>query len=160
MIRQKELFEYWDNNHNFINTCTLKEGNNIINLIKKIPNIYVNRILLIIKFYMISINKIYMKSSTILIIYNYLNDSNINSLHILYGLCRDYWNILIVNGHPNVAVCYHNTNFDLYDSETYYHEKLINFENNLIPFLIGNKLPSLFKLTDLNSYDSNNNLDI
>ena len=36
MIRQKELFEYWDNNHNFINTCTLKEGNNIINLIKNL----------------------------------------------------------------------------------------------------------------------------
>ena len=158
MTTQKELFDYWDNNYTFTNTCTLKEGNNIFNLVKKIPNIYVNRILLIIKFYMISINKTYMKSSTILIIYNYLND--VNSIHILYGLCRDYWNILMINGHPNVAVCYHNTNFDLYDSESYYHEKIINFENNLIPFLIGNKLPSLFKLTDLISYDSDNNLDI
>ena len=162
MITQKELFDYWDNNYTFINTCTIKEGNNIFNLIKKIPKIYINRILLIIKFYMISINKTYMKSSTILIVYNYLNDSNVNSLHILYGLCRDYLEStkLILNGHPNVAVCYHNTNFDLYDSESYYHEKIINFENNLIPFLIGNKLPSLFKLTDLNSYDSNNNLDL
>lgn len=150
MITQKELFKYWDDNYLFNNTCSIQEGKNIINLIKQIPRIYVNKILIIIKYYMSSIDKIYMRSSTILEINNYLRDSNINTLHILYGLCRDYWNILNVNGHSSVAICYHNTNFDLYDSEKYYHGKLVSLENNLIPYPIGKKIPYLFKLKDIN----------
>ena len=146
MITQKELFEYWDKNYNYPNTCNLKEGENIINLIKQIPKIYVNKILLIIKYYLISINKKYMLSTTVLKINNYLRDQNINTLHILYGLVRDYWNILKENGHPSVAICYHNTNFDLYDKEDHYLNKMVKLEENMEPYPIGKQIPDLFNI--------------
>lgn len=160
MISQKELFEYWENNYNFKDTCTKKEGKNIINLIKQIPKIYVNKILLIIKYYLESIDKIFLMASTVLEIYNYIKNDNVNSLHILYGLVRDFWNILKVNGHPSAAVCYHNTNFDLYDSETYYHKKMVNLEDNLEPYPTGKKLPYLFKLNEINFVIEENVLDV
>lgn len=152
-ISQKDLFSFWDKNCEFENTCTQKEGENIINLIKHIPNIYSKKIIFIIKFYLESIDKLYMLSHQVLEIYNYIKNSNINILHILYGTVRDFWNILEVNGHDKVAICYHNTYFDLYDSENYYLNKVVSFENNLEPFVMNKKIPYLFKIKNID-FDS------
>ncbi len=150
MIKRKDLYEYWKKNHTFKNTCNDTEGANIIKLIKQIPKIYVKKILQIIKFYMISINKKFLLSSTVLEIYNYLKNGdyidNTNLLHILCELVRDYWMILKINGHSGVAICYYNRAFDLYDNEDTFLEKEIteSYENFMDSDDFYYKIPTLF----------------
>lgn len=133
-ISHDDCFKIWDTNSDLEKTvCSEKEGINILNLIKSIPKIYLNKIILIIKFYMESINKKYMRSYQILSLLKYLNFDdtglNIKLIHLLYPLARDYWNILEVKGHSRIAVCYYNKIMDLYDSEETYQNKIIGIDN-------------------------------
>ena len=152
-ITQASLFELWEE---FIldDCCDKKQSQNILNLIRKIPKIYVNRILLIIKYYLVSINKKYILSSFVLEIFNYVkvenSSHNIKVMHILYDLCRDYWNILVTYGHNSTPVCYYNHFFDLYDNEKNYLEREIILEENFEPLPMKINSPKLLEL-DLGS---------
>lgn len=130
-----EYLEIWDNDLSLEkNTCSEKDGNNIINVVKCVPNFYTKKIFQIVKFYLNTINKRYLRANQILEIVNYLKFSNSNDLKIIYlfyPLVRDYWNILEIKGHSKVSVIYFNKMIDLYDNENQFLNKEIDINFNL-----------------------------
>jgi len=130
----KDLIEIWDNNSELCNiTCSRTEGKNMINLIKNIPSNNFMKIIQIINIYLKSLNKKYMRSYHALDLFNYLksdsNNYNVNILHLVYPLVRDYWNILEINGHSKISICYYNKLFDLYDDEKSFINRNINIDS-------------------------------